>query len=246
MFRFSPLAAVCLLFLLTSALPGQESKPDADPEAQAEKLFQDGRKAMFQGNYEQAVKDLRAAVEADPSGTKTIYRLHLARAFRYAKQPQESEKLLKEILEQSPDHVEAGQLLAEIYYAGQRWEDIAKVLEPLLKYRHDYPTYHYLAEATYNLDQFEKARQYYKEAIKLNPRSAFDQYQLGNIYLAEKPLRAGGQWLRRGAAFGAGQHGAPLQARIGVFQPAQLLRQGVGRQSGGWQARRDQRRLVSD
>ncbi|MGE5610934.1 MAG: tetratricopeptide repeat protein, partial [Bacillota bacterium] len=61
---------------------------------------------------------------------------------------------------------------------------VASLLEPLLKYRHDYPIYHLLAEAKYNLGQHDIARQYYEEAIKLNPNSAADHYQLGNIYLA--------------------------------------------------------------
>jgi len=41
-----------------------------------------------------------------------------------------------------------------------------------------------LAEAQYNLDNQEKARKYYEEAVKLNPKSASDHYQLGNIYLS--------------------------------------------------------------
>ena len=58
------------------------------------------------------------------------------------------------------------------------------MLDPLLKYRHDYPTYHMLAEAQNNLGDREKARKSYEEAVKLNPQSASDHYQLGNIYLA--------------------------------------------------------------
>jgi tetratricopeptide (TPR) repeat protein len=58
------------------------------------------------------------------------------------------------------------------------------VLEPLLKYRHDYPTFHMLAEAQNNLGDRDAARKSYEEAIKLNPESASDHYQLGNIYLA--------------------------------------------------------------
>jgi len=41
-----------------------------------------------------------------------------------------------------------------------------------------------LAEAQYNLGEKEKARKYYEESVKLNPKSASDHYQLGNIYLA--------------------------------------------------------------
>lgn len=172
---------ICCGMLATCALADETS----EAEAKGEKHFEDGRKALFQGRYEDAVRLLREAVKADPSGAKTIYRLHLARAYRYSGQPAESEKLLEAILKQFPDHVEAGQLLAEVLYTAERWEDLEGVLEPLLQFRHDYPTYHMLAEATFNQDKYEEARKYYKEAIKLNPKSAPDQYQLANIYLAE-------------------------------------------------------------
>ena len=167
--------------------PASEDKPapvDAtglDPEA----AFKAGRDALFRGDYQKAIDALRLAVEGDKAGTKTAYRLHLARAYRYAKHPEKSEALLAEILKQSPDHVEAGQLLAEVYYSQQKWKDVTKTLEPLLKYRHDYPTYHMLAEASYNIGDTSQARSYYREAIKLNPQSGPDHYQLGNLYLAD-------------------------------------------------------------
>jgi tetratricopeptide (TPR) repeat protein len=41
-----------------------------------------------------------------------------------------------------------------------------------------------LAEAQYNLGDQEGARKSFEEAIKLNPQSPADHYQLGNIYLA--------------------------------------------------------------
>jgi len=158
---------------------------ETDNAPDAESLFQEGRAALFQGKYEKAVDLLKQAVAADTKGQKTSYRLHLARAYRYAGEPDKSEQLLTEILKESADHVEAGQLLAEIYHGQERWKDIVKVLEPLLRFRHDYPTYHMLAEANYNLDAFDKARKYYKEAIRLNSASAPDHYQLANIHLAD-------------------------------------------------------------
>ncbi len=150
--------------------------------SKAEKLFKDGREALFQGRYKSAIELLRKAVDEDK--TKTSYRLHLARAYYYAENKQEAEKLLADILKETADHVEAGQLLGEIYAKQQKWQRVVDVLEPLLKYRHDYPTYHLLAEAEYNLSNYEKARKYFEEAIKLNPKSGSDHYQLGNIYLA--------------------------------------------------------------
>jgi tetratricopeptide (TPR) repeat protein len=167
----------------TEAVKAETVTADAKaelPDAQA--LYKKGRDALFRGKYNDAISSLKAAVAAD--GKQMSYRLYLARAYRYAKRPAESEALLSQILKLAPDHVEAGQLLAEVYYSREKWDDVTKTLEPLLKYRHDYPTYHMLAEAAYNVDDHEKSRKYYREAIKLNPDSGPDHYQLGNIYLA--------------------------------------------------------------
>jgi tetratricopeptide (TPR) repeat protein len=150
--------------------------------SKAEQQFQQGREALFQGNYKQAIKRLKEAVERDR--TKISYRLYLARAYYYAENQKEAQELLAEIIKTTPDHVEAGQLLAEIYAKQEKWEDVVSVLEPLLKYRHDYPTYHMLAEAKYNLNDYKQARKHFEEAVKLNPNSGSDYYQLGNIYLA--------------------------------------------------------------
>lgn len=172
----------------TDKAPTEISPVPADPcsqtqvQANAEKQFKDGCKALFQGNYDLAIDLLKKAVDEDE--TKTSYRLYLARAYYYAGKEQEAEKLLAGILEETADHVEGGQLLAEIYAKQKKWEGVVKILEPLLKYRHDYPTYHLLAEAKYNLNDHENARKYFEEAIKLNPQSGSDYYQLGNIYLA--------------------------------------------------------------
>ena len=155
---------------------------EAASQPTAEDLFKQGRDALYQGQYQQAIELLGKAVAADE--TKTNYRLHLARACRYAGKEDDAAKHLREILKAAPDHVEAGQALAEVHAAGKHWTQVVHVLEPLLKYRHDYPTYHMLAEAEYNLDQHEKARKHYEEAVKLNPQSASDRYQLGNIYLS--------------------------------------------------------------
>jgi tetratricopeptide (TPR) repeat protein len=170
---------------VTNADGAGEKTAEPAEQPDAESLFQKGRSALFQGKYDKAIELLRQAVAADTVGRKTTYRLHLARAYRYAGRGDESEQLLKAIVEKSPDHVEAGQLLAEIYYTEERWKDIIDLLEPLLKFRHDYPTYHMLAEAEYNLDQYDKARDHYREAVRLNSRSAVDHYQLANIYLAD-------------------------------------------------------------
>ena len=68
---------------------------------------------------------LTKAVEAD--GGKTSYRLNLARALRYAGKEDAAVKQLEDILKASPDHVEAGQTLCEIYTAKNQWKEIVRV-----------------------------------------------------------------------------------------------------------------------
>ena len=157
-------------------------KAKADKAKQTQKFFADGQEALFRGLYKQAIALLTEAVAGDT--TKTTYRLHLARAYHYDNQATKAEALLAEILKANPDHVEAGQLLGRLHSEAKQWAKVVAALEPLLKYRHDYSTYHMLAEAKYHLDDYEKALKYYQEAIKQNPRSASDHYQLGNIHLA--------------------------------------------------------------
>lgn len=161
-----------------------KGKPDEKPTElpKGEKLYQEGRKALLSGKYTEAIKLLNQAVDTDT--TKTSYRLYLARAYRYAGKNDQAEQQLKTILKTTPEHIEAAQLLAQIHATREKWKDVVKVLEPILKYRHDYTTYHLLAEAKYNLGDRQKARKYFEEAIKLNAKSASDHYQLGNIYLA--------------------------------------------------------------
>jgi len=192
----------------------KEPAPAAEPKAEppgAEDLFTQGRDALFRGEYDEAIKLLEKAVAAD--GTKTGYRLHLARAYRYAGQPNKAAEQLETILKAAPDHVEAGQDLAEVYSRAEKWEDVVRVLKPLLKYRHDYPTYHMLAEAQYHLDQYEDARENYEEAVKLNPKSATDHYQLGNIYLSDNRFALAAESYR--TALGLGLDSPVLRYKLG-------------------------------
>ena len=192
------LRAVALAALLVSIATAQE--PTAD------QLFQRGRDALFQGDYAVAIEHLQKAVATDEAGTNTGYRLQLAKAYRYAGRDTEAEPLLRRILEVSPDHVEAGRSLAEIHAAKKQWKEVLAVLEPLLKYRHDYPTYHLLAGAAYHLNDADKARRYYHHAVELNSSSAVDHYKLGNLHLA-----------RSSFALAAGSYRAAL--RLGLESP---------------------------
>jgi tetratricopeptide (TPR) repeat protein len=181
---FAALCSLCPLWLTAApaTLPTTLPTTQQVQNTQAELFFTEGRDALFRRDFAKAIDLLTKAAAEDPA--KTQYRLHLARALQYADRTQDAEKLLNQILKATPDHVEAGQLLGEIYAKQENWKAVAALLEPLLKYRHDYSSYHLLAEAKYSLGDNEAARKYYEEAIKLNPDSAADHYQLGNIHLA--------------------------------------------------------------
>lgn len=172
-------AAALLAFAACPALAQDADEPGQTPRA--EQLFRDGKRALLIGEYDRAIDLLTRAVAEDQ--TKTSYRVHLARAHIYADHTDQAESQLKAVLDATPDHVEAGQMLARIHAEHQKWEQVRDVLKPLLKYRHDYLTYHLLAEACRNLDEFRHAREYYEEAVKLNPESSIDHYELANIYL---------------------------------------------------------------
>ena len=189
-----------------------KAKKKETAQEKAERLFDEGRDALFRGRYKKAVELLQQAAAADK--TKTRYRLYLARAHRYAGNTDEAEKLLGDIVKASPDHVEAGQLLGEVYAEQEKWKDVARVLERLLRYRHDYPTYHMLAEAKYNLDDHKAARKYFIEAINLNPKSPGDHYQLGNIYLAGNFFALAAESYQKALALGL--HSPVLHYKLGT------------------------------
>jgi tetratricopeptide (TPR) repeat protein len=179
-----------ITFCLVASVAAQDPAGDDDDR------FARGRDALFRGQYQRAIELFGQLVEADPEGTDLRARLHLAKALRYAGKSGEAEPILREVLAAAPDHVDAGRALAEILAAGERWKELLETLEPLLKYRHDYPTYHLLAEAAYHLDDRVRARRFYKRAVELNPQSGLDHYRLGNLYLADSAFAAAAESLR--------------------------------------------------
>ena len=181
----------------SSESEGKQSAAASQEKPKAEDLFEAGRKLFFQGDYKAAIEKLASAAAADPA--KTSYKLLLSKAHRLAGSMDKAMAVLEEILKSSPDHVEAGTELAELLSPQKQPDRVIAVLEPLLKYKHDYPLYHLLGEAHYQKEQLDKARNYFEEAIKLNGQSARDHYQLGNIYLAQKRFaKAAGVYERAG------------------------------------------------
>ena len=166
---------------------------DAD-SAEAQRLHDKGRRLYFQGRFEEAIEVLQDAVATDPR--RSAYRLLLARALRRAGHDDRAAEMLGVILEADPTHVEAGLELASLLDPEAEPDRVIAVLEPLVPYKTDFPLYAMLgaawsqraavADEPAELQKAQqKARDYFENAVELNPRSAESQLQLGNIYLAE-------------------------------------------------------------
>lgn len=147
----------------------------------ATKLVNDGQSLLFQGKYGEAIKTLKKAVKEAPESSGAL--LYLARAYSYNSELSKAEEPLKQILAKQADHIEAGQLLAQIYDQQHKYKELVSILKPLLEFRHDYPNYQLLARATYKLNNLTDSQKYYEEAVKLNNKNPQDYYNLGNIYL---------------------------------------------------------------
>lgn len=180
--RFSLALASLASLAFLCALAPLRAQETADPE----ELHRRGRAALLRGDARAAVPLLTSAVAADPAWERVPWRIALARAHQAAGEPALAEPILRAVLERVPDHVEAGQLLAELLAARGAAEEVLAVLEPLLAYRKDYRMHHLLAEAAYACERFEPAGRWYAEAVRLNPASAWDHYQLGNVQLGER------------------------------------------------------------
>ena len=170
--------------------PPAETAPASAPVTTApdpgEADFQTGRTLFFQGQYAEAIDKLAAAVKAEPA--KAAYKLLLAKAYVASRQKDSVDHAaaqLEAILKDNPEHVEAAVELGEILLAKGNYDRLIGLLEPLLKFKHDYPLYHMLAESYYQKEGLAKAREYFEQAVRLNPASGKDHYQLANIYLGQ-------------------------------------------------------------
>jgi tetratricopeptide (TPR) repeat protein len=157
----------------------------------AEEQFEAGRNSFFQGDYAGAIEKLKVAVNGNPE--KLGYKLLLAKAYRYSKKEDQAISLLEEILKDDAEHVEAGIEFSELLSPQKQPDRVIAILQPLLKFKHDYPIYHLLAEASFQKEQFDDARKYYEEAIRLNNKNGDDHYQLGRIYLNQKQFAKAAQ-----------------------------------------------------
>ena len=172
----------------------------AEDSEKAKTLFEAGRKLYFQSEYAKAIASLKEAVGTD--STKSHYKLLLAKAYRESDKSDEAVEMLSSILKDNPEHVEAGVAIAELLDPKKQPEKVIATLQPLLKFKHDYPLYHLLAEAYYEREELDKARESFEKAVKLNPRAGGDFYQLGNIYLSQGRFARAAQSYERAGELG--------------------------------------------
>ena len=87
MLRTTTIGAAFMVTVLAVWASAAEATATPTPD----ELFGKGRDALFKGDYKAAIAFLSEAVEADT--TKNSYRLHLARAYRYAGEEEKAREI---------------------------------------------------------------------------------------------------------------------------------------------------------
>src|ERR1039458_9137617 len=91
-------------------------------EAKAQDLATQGTEALYRKDYAKAIDLLTQAIAIDK--TKTGYRVDLARAHRYAGDDKAAQEVLEAVLKTTPDQIDAGQVLADIYAQQENWKRV--------------------------------------------------------------------------------------------------------------------------
>lgn len=158
----------------------QQDAPDA-PDGDARALYERGVEAYRDNRDEEAVEDLRKAVELDPDFAEAHYRLGLA--LRATDQKEEADKVFadavkayEKLTKQEPKNAEASYFLGLCYEKLGKYEDAARALKDSVhnlsesdENRDD--KYYELAIVQYKLAQYDEAVAALNKALEINPNN---------------------------------------------------------------------------
>ncbi len=135
--------------------------------------------------WDKAVEQYKAIAALDPGSVNALIKIgeiH-SRNGKYA----EAETVFNEALEREPENFSAIAALAGIYEKQKAWVKLKDVLLKIHILKDDYPEVEmYLGLAYLNLDDKEKAEEYFKRAVNINPENAPVYYSLALIYMDAK------------------------------------------------------------
>ncbi|MFH1353355.1 MAG: tetratricopeptide repeat protein [bacterium] len=189
---------------------------DADVNFSLGRLYMKNKKYQTAGGYfERAVKNdpqnpmirltLAAFYEGQKKWVKTIeqyraiYRINpdsispllkIGQIYRKIDNLDEAEKVYKKALETEPDNFPALIALAGIYEKGGDWKKVRDVLMKFHLIKDDFPEIEmYLGLAFLNLGEKEKAEDFFKKAVNLDPENAAVYHSLARIYIEAEEWR---------------------------------------------------------
>ena len=164
---FHKLMTICLsLALALLLLPPAAGAADTE----AANLYDRGQFELSDGNYRDALSYLEQAVELEPE--KASYQLAYGQALLHLKRYDEAEKAFQKVLDSGPEAKKAGLVEMAALYA--RLKDYRRAIDcysqalELMPERADL----YLARGSMymNLDDYDRARAEYRQAVCVNPK----------------------------------------------------------------------------
>ncbi|MBA3066274.1 tetratricopeptide repeat protein [bacterium] len=135
--------------------------------------------------WHQAIEQYKVIAELDPSSVNALIKIGeiYSGLGKYA----DAEKFFLDALAKEPDNFSAIAALAGIYEKQKEWEKLKDVLLKIHIVKDDYPEVEmYLGLAYLNLNDKEKAEEYFKRAVNINPENAPVYYSLALIYMDAK------------------------------------------------------------
>jgi tetratricopeptide (TPR) repeat protein len=153
------------------------------------------------GNWTQSVEMLLRAEAASGSRTERIALLWDAAQItdQRLEDPSRAHELYERVLKLDPDHVDAGQRVADRLVANKRWDDALPVLEMLARQAEGLDRLErsrreaQLGNAYEALHRYEKAARHFRLAVESDPESLDAAIGLANVLMAEAKVHEGSE-----------------------------------------------------
>lgn len=186
-----------LLFLLAGCAT-QSEQDVADPKKAADLNADLGVSYMMQGQYELALSKLEKALEYDSRLVKAHH--YIAELYRRVGEPVKAEKHYTTALDLTPNDAALrnnyGVFLCSQKRYGESERELLKVLEnPVYSARQQ--TYENLGLCLQEKGDLAKAEQYYREALKLNPKLPKTLLALAELSLGQSNHTSARAFLQR-------------------------------------------------
>ena len=134
------------------------------------------------GKIEQAVEDLTMVIEADTAGAEIEARYTLANIYYRQKDYDKAVPLLKDVLEENPQDIQAISKLALIYQDQGKSDEAVELYETVLKTKQDDPDLWFNIGILYfQMERYEQAGDAFEKVYEINPN---DTESLTNLTYA--------------------------------------------------------------